>query len=72
LPSRSSTSPLTTVAAMPLGTLHEAPRAGGEIVHDLGQLGGDRLGVEDDEVGGEALAHEPAIGEAPTASPVPA
>ncbi len=64
LPSRSRTSPFTTVAAIPRA-LHEPPGTGREVVSDLRHLGSDRLGVEDDQVGGEALADEPAVGEAP-------
>ena len=45
--------------------LHEAAGAGRQVVGDLRHLGRNRVGIEDDEVGHEALAHEAAVGEAP-------
>ncbi len=49
----------------PARALHEPAGAGGEIVDDLRQLRADRVGVEDDQIGREALADEAAVGEAP-------
>jgi hypothetical protein len=47
------------------GALHESAGAGRQVVGDLRHLGRDCVGIEDDQVGRETLAHQAAIGEAP-------
>jgi hypothetical protein len=51
--------------ARPAAALRQSLRAGGQVVDHLGHLGADRGRVEHDEVGGEAGAEQPAIGQAP-------
>src|SRR5207248_1032769 len=45
--------------------LDEALGSGRKVVDDLRQLGRDRVGIEDDQVRGQALANQATIGEAP-------
>src|SRR5437867_13084344 len=47
----------------PARALHEPAGAGGEVVDGLRQLRAGRVGVEDDQVGREALADEAAVGD---------
>src|SRR5437667_10612704 len=49
----------------PPRALHEPAGAGGEIVDDLRQLRADRVGVDEEKIGPEALADEAAVGQAP-------
>ena len=47
------------------GALDQPLGSRGQVGHHLGHLGRDGVGVEDHEVGGQALADEAAVAEAP-------
>src|SRR5262249_45652567 len=47
------------------GLLPQSSGAGGQVVHHLGHVGRDAIGIEDDHVGGEPLAEQAALVETP-------
>jgi hypothetical protein len=63
--SRSRTSPFTTVAATPRQRCTSRRAPAGKSFASSGISATMVSGVEDDEVGRQTLADEPAIGEAP-------